>query len=80
MKIVTVREISRHFTRHAEITRQGEAVRVFRDGKPYVRIIRDEENLPGKIPRVNFAARAREDFGARQPKTDVVRQIIRNRR
>lgn len=80
MKIVTVREISRHFTRHAELSRQGEIVRVFREGQPYVRIVPDEENPPRKIARVDFAGRARKDFGKGPTKTDVVRQIIRNRR
>ena len=80
MKIVTVREISRHFTRHAELSRQGEIVRVYREGKPYVRIISDEENPPHRVPRVDFAARARQDFPEARPATDAVRQIIRNRR
>lgn len=75
MKIVTVREV----TRHAELSRQGEVVRVFR-GKPYVRIVPDQEVPAKEVPCVDFAARAREDFGKRRLETDVVRQIIRNRR
>ena len=80
MKIVTVREISRHFTRHAELSRQGETVRVYREGKPYVRIVPDQENPLAKVPQVDFGARARQDFPQARPKTDIVRQIIRNRR
>lgn len=80
MKIVSVREISRHFTRHAQLSSEGEIVRVFRGGKPYVRIVRDEESLPSEVPQVDFGSRARKDFGERRVKTDVVRQIIRNRR
>ena len=80
MKIVTVREISRHFTRHAELSRHGEEVRVFRGGKPYVRIVADQESPAKPVPHVDFSGRAREDFGERRIKTDVVRQIIWNRR
>ncbi len=79
MKIVTVREISRHFTRHAELSMEGEVVRVFRQGKPYVRIVPDEQS-PKEVPRVDFAARAKKDFGGRRVEMDVVRQIIGNRR
>src|SRR3954470_1291759 len=75
MKIVSIREISRHFTRHAKFSREGEDVRVYRSGKPYVRIVRDEEAPPDKVPRVNFAARAKKDFGERRIKTNVVKQI-----
>jgi antitoxin (DNA-binding transcriptional repressor) of toxin-antitoxin stability system len=80
MKIVSIREISRHFTKHAELSREGENIRVYRAGKPYVRIVPDDEAPPASVPKVDFGARAREDFGRRPPKTDVVKQIIRNRR
>src|SRR6266481_4513444 len=79
MKIVTVREISRHFTRHAELSMEGEVVRVFSQGKPYVRIVPDEQSPGKKVPHVDFAARAKKDFGGRRAKTDMVRQIIGNR-
>jgi antitoxin (DNA-binding transcriptional repressor) of toxin-antitoxin stability system len=80
MKIVTVREMSRHFTRHAESSLHGETVRVFREGKPYVRIIPDEEVDSRPVPKIDFAARAKEDFPNATPRSDVVQQIIRNRR
>jgi hypothetical protein len=80
MKIVSVSEISLHFTRHAQISNEGEDVRVFRAGKPYVRIVRDEETLPSEVPVVDFGSRAKKDFVKNPAKTDIVRQIVRNRR
>jgi antitoxin (DNA-binding transcriptional repressor) of toxin-antitoxin stability system len=80
MKIVTVREVSRHFTRHAQCSLQGETVRVFREGKPYVRIVPDEEVETRPVPKIDFAARAREDFPEGTLRSDIVSQIIRNRR
>jgi hypothetical protein len=80
MKIVSIREISRHFTKHAELSWEGENVRVYRAGKPYVRIVPDNEAPPSSVPKVDFAARGREDFGKRPPKTDIVKRIIKSRR
>jgi hypothetical protein len=80
MKIVSVREISRHFICRAKFSREGEGVQVYRSGNPYLRIVRDEEAPPEKVSHVDFAARAKKDFGERRIKTDVVKQIIKNRR
>ena len=57
-----MREISRHFTRHAELSMEGEVVRVFRQGKPYVRIVPDEQSPGKEVPHVDFAARAKKDL------------------
>jgi antitoxin (DNA-binding transcriptional repressor) of toxin-antitoxin stability system len=62
MKIVSIREISRHFTKHAELSREGETIHVHRAGKPYVRIVPDPEAHPAAVPKVDFGERAREDF------------------
>ena len=80
MKIVSIREISRHFTQHAELSREGETIHVYRAGKPYVRIVPDPEAPRASVPKVDFGERAREDFGKRPPKTDVLKEIIKNRR
>jgi hypothetical protein len=80
MKIVTVNEVSRNFRRLADFSLKGETVRVFHEGKPYVQIVPDAETPEPAVPHVDFAARAKKDFPKKSVRTNVVKQIIRNRR
>jgi antitoxin (DNA-binding transcriptional repressor) of toxin-antitoxin stability system len=79
MKTVSVRAVSRQFSRHADLALQGEPVRVLRNGKPYVRIVADAGLEPKQAPRLDFAARARKSFGGRTFKMDLPRLVIESR-
>lgn len=79
MRTVSVREITRHFSKHADLACDGEDVRVFRDGKPYVRIVADASEKPPP-PVVNYAARAKANFGNRKFSAGMLDMMIKNRR
>lgn len=79
MKIVTVNEVSPDFSPLPDFLK-GEAVRGFREEKTYVQVVRDAETPEKTVPHVDFAARAKEDLPEKSVRTDIVKQIIGNRR
>lgn len=79
MKTITVREASRHFSRHADLAIEGEEIRVLKDGKPYVRIVADTHE-PKACPKINYAELARKTYGGRAFKVNLPIMVIKHRR